>query len=373
MDEAAVRDRFDANEPFTIGLEEEVVLVDRTSLAPVDRADDVVDAAADRRIKRELPACQVELLTRPQSGVAAALAELASARALLIASCPQGVAPVACAVHPTASAASVASSPRHVEMEAEYGEVARRQLVGALQIHVALGSADRTLAVYNALRGHLPDIAALAAAAPFYEGRDTGLASVRPLVAGQLPRQGVPPVIASWRAFADDLRWGARAGCVREPRRWWWELRPHVVHGTLEVRVPDVQASAERTATVTRVVHALVRHLAARHDDGEDLGVPPTWRIAENRWNALRDGVDGQLADLVTGEVTLTRTRLHALFDLIEPHAEGGLDGARDHAARGAASAMRQVGLPDVTAWMVSQFESRRTDGDDGASPGAPG
>ncbi|HEX2576879.1 MAG TPA: YbdK family carboxylate-amine ligase [Aquihabitans sp.] len=358
LDARAVRAAFDANEALTVGLEEEVLLVDPATYEPVPAAERVVAAAGgDERVKLELPACQVELLTRPHRHVADAVAELAGARrALLDAAAGLGV-PAAAAVHPTAPPVSaVTASERGRALHEEYREVAGRQLVGALQVHVAVGTADATLAVYNALRGHLPELAALAAAAPFHEGRDTGLASVRPVISGQLPRQGVPPAIASWDAFVADLAWGRTSGTVCEPRRWWWELRPHVVHGTLEVRVPDVQPTVAATTAVAGVVHALVCHLAERHHEGRDLGCPATWRIAENRWAALRDGVHGRLADLETGESVPTERRLHRLLDEVEAHAPGGLDDARRLVARNTADELRAAGLGGATAWLASVF-----------------
>ena len=144
--------------------------------------------------------------------------------------------------------------------------MARRQLVCALQVHVAVGGADRSLAVYNALRPWLPAIAALAANAPYHDGRDTGMASIRPKISELLPRQGIPPAISSWDAFADALRWGVASGAMPVPGRWWWELRPHPAYGTLEVRVPDAQATVADAAAVTALVVCLVAWLAERHD-----------------------------------------------------------------------------------------------------------
>jgi glutamate---cysteine ligase / carboxylate-amine ligase len=204
---------------------------------------------------------------------------------------------------------------------AEYVDIARSQLVCALQVHVALGSADATLAVYNALRGHLPELAALAANAPFHAGRDTGLASVRPLICGLLPRQGVPPAIGSWASLADTLRWGAASGAVPEPRRWWWELRPHVRHGTLELRVCDAQTTLAEAAAVAAFAHALVGWLAERHWAGEPLGVPDSWRIEENRWAACRFGVEGHFADLETGARRPVRDVLRRRLEAIAPVA----------------------------------------------------
>ncbi|HEY9557448.1 MAG TPA: glutamate-cysteine ligase family protein, partial [Acidimicrobiales bacterium] len=252
--------------------------------------------------------------------------------------------------------AALSSTPRGAALLRDYGEVAARQLVGSIQVHVPVGDADRTLAVHNALRGYLPEIAALAAAAPFHEGRDTGLASVRPLICTQLPRQGVPPVITSWEDHVDDLSWGAGAGSITDPGRWWWELRPHVGFGTLEVRVPDVQPTVADTLGVVSFVHALICHLAAAHCDGMPLDAPPTWRIEENRWSALRDGVHGRLADLRTGQTEPTRQRLLRLIDHVEQHAPTGLDAARALVADPALDRLRRAGLSGATSWLAEVF-----------------
>jgi carboxylate-amine ligase len=179
---------------------------------------------------------------------------------------------------------------------------------------------------------------------------------VRPLLAGLLPRQGVPPAISSWDAFADDLAWGATSGSAPEFGHWWWELRPHAVHGTLEVRVPDVQPTLTAAAAVASVVHALVRHLCARLLDGEHLPVPPTWRIAENRWSALRDGVHGCLADLGSGEPVPTVTRLHRMLDEIEHESPSGLDGARALVEHPTVDALRAAGVDGALPWLAEAF-----------------
>jgi carboxylate-amine ligase len=321
-------------------------------------AEAVLERAGDSgRVKRELPAAQVELVTAPHPTAAAAIAELRAARAELAAAAGDLARPAAAALHPTAPAeAELNEGDRYDHTLRTHGRIARRQLLGALQVHVAVGGADRTLAVYNALRGYLPELAALAAAAPFHDGADTGLASMRPLVAGQLPRQGVAPPIASWEALEDDLRWGAVSGTVREPASWWWELRPHVVHATLELRVPDVQPTLGAAGGVAGFAVALVSWLAARHDAGDRLPVAPDWRIAENRWAALRDGVEGTLADLETGEQRPARERLHTLIDAVEPYADGPLDAARALAERNAAIELRAIGLGRTAHWLAERF-----------------
>ncbi len=296
-----LRTAFDAPEPLTLGLEEELMLLDAETFDLLPRAAEIVDAADDERFKLELPAAQLELTLPPTRTVPEAIGALAAARRdLVAAAAPVGRLATA-GVHPFADPIGVLNEgARFAKTEAEYGSIAQRQLVCALQVHVAVGGAERSLAVYNGLRPWLPLVAALAANSPFHGGRDTGLASIRPKIAEQLPRQGMPPAIASWEAFADALAWGAASGAVPEPRRWWWELRPHPAFGTLEVRVPDAQATVEDAAAVTALIHALAGWLAARHDAGEPLETADTWRLEENRWSAARAGMDAELADIRT-------------------------------------------------------------------------
>jgi len=226
-------------------------------------------------------------------------------------------------------------------------------------VHVAVGDSTRTLDVYNALREHLPELAALAANARFHEGRDTGLASVRPKIAESLPRQGMPPPIRNWEEFADELRWGRAAGAVPEPRLWWWELRPNPAFGTIEVRVPDVQTTIADAAGVAACVHALVKWLSGRPAPARPT---PTWRLEENRWSAARYGVEGKMADLETGELEPTRDRLHRLLDRVESGTDGDgpLQEARRLIDRNGAIRQRdlaaELGVSGLTAWLPDHF-----------------
>ena len=361
----AVKATFDAVEPLTVGLEEEAMLLDPGSLDLLPRAADVVARAGDPRFKLELPAAQMEIVLPPTATVGESVAALAAARRDL-ATAAEGIGVLAAAgAHPFADPlGALNDGPRHAAIAEAYGDVARMQLVCALQVHVAIGGHARTLAVYNALRSFLPELAALAANAPFYAGRDTGLASVRPKLCELLPRQGVPPVIASWDAYVDALRWGAGAGALPEPGRWWWELRPHLAHGTLELRVADAQATVADAATVAAFAHALAGWLAARHDAGDLPEPDPTWRIEENRWRACRDGMDAAFADLRTGRRTPARELLAARIEQLAPIArELGcaeeLADARRLAEAGGAARQRAAADGDPRAaarWLAGAY-----------------
>jgi len=351
-----LRSQFSSTVAGTVGLEEELLLVHRGSWLPVD-ASGVVADVRDPRVKRELPACQLEIATSVHESVAEAIDELRLCRALVAGACGPDMAAIAAPVHPLIDGpVALSVTERADELGTRYREVMGRQLVASLQVHLAFGDADCTLGVYHALRNLLPELAALAAAAPFAAGRDTGLCSARPVIASQLPRQGVPPIISSWEEYADDLAWAVRGGAVTDASEWWWELRPHVGYGTLELRVLDVQATTQQADAIARLVHALAARLAELHRLGELPPPAPTWRIAENRWAALRDGVRGQLLDLRTGQARPTRRRLHDLIDAAEPYAPGGLDDARALVEDPPVDHLRTLGPQRVAPWLAEVF-----------------
>jgi glutamate---cysteine ligase / carboxylate-amine ligase len=341
------------------------MVLDAATLDLVPRAPELLErTGGDERFKLEMPAAQVEIVVGPSATVADAVAALAAGRRDLLAAAGGDLRLAGAGLHPFA-APEGALNPglRYEASDEEYGLIARRQLVFAFQVHVAVRGADRALAVYNALRSHLPELAALAANAPFHAGRDTGLASWRPIISQTLPRQGVPPVLASWDEYAEALAFTAWGG----GGRWWWELRPHELHGTLELRVPDTQATVADAAAIAAVGQALVVWLGERFDAGEPLPVHDTWRIEENRWSAARRGVEGELRDLDDGARRPTRVVLHERLDALEPVAArlgcaAELEAARglveDNGAMRLREAAQAAGgdLVAATGWLVERF-----------------
>jgi carboxylate-amine ligase len=348
---------------MTVGIEEELMVLDPGTLDLAPRAAEVLArTVGDPRYKPELPAAQLEIVVPPAPTVGEAAAALAAARADLAKAASEIGVLAGAGAHPFAATEGVLSGgERYEALQREYGPIARRQLVFGLHVHVAVRPADRALAVYNAVRSYLPLIAALAANAPFHGGADTRLASVRPTIAGQLPRQGVPPPLASFEELEGAVRW---AGI--DPTQWWWEARLHPLLGTVEVRVPDTQTTVAETAAVAAVVHALVVWLAERHEAGEALTVAPSWRIAENRWSGCRHGLDGAMTDLVTGESRPTREWAAELLDGLAGAAQRAgcaAELARARRALSANGAVRQRAVVaehgDLTAlvrWLAERF-----------------
>lgn len=343
------------------------MLTDPESLELADRAQEVLGLLrGDTRFKPELPASQVEIVVPPHPTAKAAAAALLDARHALSAATDGLVRPAAAGVHPfSPGVGAVNPGERYIGIEQAYGCVARRELVCALQVHVSVPDADRALAVYNAARSYLPLLAALAANAPFYEGGDSGFASVRPLIATLLPRQGVPPAFASFSDYAQALSWGSASGAFPDPGTWWWELRIHGGFGTLEFRVPDAQSTVGDAAAVAAVTQALVAWLSRRHGDREELPVHPRWMIEQNRWSACRHGVEGSMVDLNTGERRPTRALLEALLEDLEGmSAELGSDTelaaagrmAQKNGAIAQRSAAQVGGARGVAEWLAQCF-----------------
>jgi carboxylate-amine ligase len=308
---------------FTVGLEEELLLLDPQTLLPAPSVESALEAVDDdRRFLRELKQSQLEISTPPAQSVAEAGRELGDARGRLVERLAGAFRLVAVGTHPLSTElGGISAGRRYRALLDEYQWVARASGACGLHVHVAVGGAARSLAVFNAVRSYVPELAAIAGNSPFVGGEDTGLASVRQL-GETFPRTGMPPPFASWEALAAYLRWGRRGGLFPDGTHFWWDLRPHLRHGTLELRVPDAQTRISDVTAIAALFACLAAELAAHFDAGERLATDPTYRIAENSWRALRYGVGGWMVDLATGEPVPARERLASIIDRLEPVAE---------------------------------------------------
>lgn len=307
----------------TLGLEEELILVDPGSLEPVNAVEWVLAAlGGDERFKPELRAAQLELVTPVCLTVADACRELESARVQFVSRLEGRVRVLAAGTHPLSTQpVAISQRPRYLGIALDCPWVLRRGLPSGLHVHVGIGDPVEALAVFNAARSYLPELAALGANSPFFEGRDTGLASSRLKLCEELPRAGIPPAFSSWRELAEFVAWGARGRLFPDLSYLWWDLRPRPDYGTLEFRIADSQTRVAATGAIAAVCQALVVALQARLRSGERLPVHATHIINENRWRALRGGLDGELVDPDTGLSEPTRDRLARLLRELEPHA----------------------------------------------------
>lgn len=349
----------------TIGVEEELLLVDHDGLlAPV--AEDVWRALeGDRRLALEFRTAQIETATPVCVTALDVERELVSARAALADAAQELARPLASPVFPSAGeAAPITEDERYRAIAGDAPWAGRELQTCGMHVHVGLRGAGRALAVANAARSHLPLLAALAASSPFHQGADAGVASVRARLNGTLPRSGVPPAFPSWDAFEVYLRWGARGGVIPDASCHWFDLRLNIACGTIEMRVFDVQTDASDAAALAALTQALVVWLAARHDEGEALPVHPGHRIRESLRLAHRDGTTGCLVDLDSGALVPVTEMVEALLEELAPVARS-LGSARllaripGLAAVGGAERQRlvaaSVGLRGLVRWLADQ------------------
>jgi len=279
---------FGKSEPWSVGIEEELFVLEAGSLLPAPFPPAELDGV---RLKHELFASVVELNTDVCRSVEDATRELATLRTVARERAAEsGLVLAACGTWPTALPEEQAiTEDEGFRRFVEYaGPSARRQYCSGLHIHVGVASPEACMEALEAVLPWLPVVLAVSANSPYVAGRETGLASTRAEILSLLPRSGAPPVFdsyAEWEAFAHRL---LALGLADEYTRIWWDVRPHPRFGTLEVRMPDQPTRLEDTAALARLVHALV--CSSETGPAADRGA-----YAENRWAAFRFGREARL------------------------------------------------------------------------------
>jgi len=313
-----------ASAPATVGVEEELLLVDPDSLLPVDAIEVVLPLVeGDECFAPELRASQVELRTPVCSTVADACHELSGARRRLLAHLGGRFRLMAVGTHPsTAGPIAITARERYQRIAREWCWAARRGQPSGLHVHVGVADPDEALAVYNAARSFLPELAALAANSPFFEGEDSGLASTRLKLTEDMSRSGMPPAFGSWRELAEFAVWARSGDTAGDLSYLWWDLRPRPEYGTIEFRVADTQLSTADSGAIAAVCQTLVAALADRRRQGRRLPTHDNLRLNENRWRAIRDGLEGKLIDPDSGHLEPTRERIARLLGELQAHAD---------------------------------------------------
>lgn len=292
--------RWGKSTPWSVGAEEELMLVDAETLLLAPASPEIV-AAADAelgpgRIKTELFASVVESNTGICDSPAEAAARLGEMRevARRLAG-DRGLEVFAAGAHPISRPEEQAIVPeaRYLAFVEYAGISARRQGVNGLHVHVGMPDPETCFRALEGALPWLPVVLALSANSPYLSGEETGLASNRAEILAQLPRSGAPPAfrdLGEWVAFVERL---VRLGLIPDYTMLWWDIRPHPRFGTLEVRMPDQPTSLVRSANLVRLVHALC--VAAAEADARPYDPPARALYQQNRWAALRAGLDAEL------------------------------------------------------------------------------
>lgn len=315
----------------TIGVEVEYGIIDSTG-SPAPVATDLLrELGAPHpdgehpHAKHELFQSTVEVITgvcrKPSEAIADLEQTLAELYPWLDA---RGLGLVCTGTHPFAPWHELAISPkeRYHRLTDKIGWPAKRLGIHGIHVHVGIDERDAVIPVVNALNTYVPLLLALSCSSPYWNGRDTSLASTRTLIFQSMPTTGLPPHLADWAEFETLLDSLIRAETIETVREIWWDIRPHPGFGTVELRMCDGIPTLVEVAAITALAQALVIHLVERWKSGAELPHLPEWALRENKWRAARNGLDGELIVDAHGRTSPLRDLLHSLIVELGPTAE---------------------------------------------------
>ena len=335
---------------YTVGIEEELMIVDAKSYALVNAIESLLEDAGaanvereDGEIKPELMESVLEIATKPCADVVEAGDQLRSLRQnVRETAAARGLSIGSAGTHPFAmwEDQRIVRRPRYRDLISALRFVARQELIFGMHVHIGLDDADKAIHVANGMRVHVPVLLALSANSPFWRGDRTGLASTRMPIFRQFPRVGMPPAYRDWEDWERQVAFMVRSGVMEDYTYLWYDVRPHPNLGTVEIRACDSQTRVEHTVALAALIQAMVHELAEHFDAGKKLSEYPWQMLDENRWLAARHGLDGEIVDLPGNDRVTTKTLAKRLLERLTPHAqqldaEGALAGIRDLLERG--------------------------------------
>ncbi|MDJ1007252.1 MAG: carboxylate-amine ligase [Paracoccaceae bacterium] len=293
-----------ASEPdFTIGIEEEYLLVDRDTMALAEAPEammEVCRAELGEQVSPEFLQCQVEIGTTVCAGVTEARADLKRLRACIAdAASTHNLAPIAVSCHPFADWKDQhhTDKERYNDLRRALAGVAKRMLICGMHVHVGIAEERTRIDLVNQLTYFLPHLLAMSASSPFWQGFDTGLSSYRLTVFDNLPRTGLPPYFASWDEYQNTVGVLIDLDVIEDTSKIWWDLRPSARFPTIEARICDVAPRLEDTLSLAAVTQCLTRMLWRLSAKNQRWRIYDRFLVAENRWRAQRFGTAEGLID----------------------------------------------------------------------------
>ncbi len=369
--------------PFTIGIEEEYLLVNQKTYALAHAPDSLIAACKkdlESKVSPEFLQCQIEIGTGVCKTIAEARSDLAYLRQTVARhAADYGLAPIAASCHPIADWKDQhhTDKERYNKLRRDLAGVARRMLICGMHVHVGIPDEDMRIKLVNQLKYFLPHLHALSASSPYWQGEDTGMNSYRLTVFDNLPRTGLPPYMKDWAQFSSTVETLIDLGLIEDASKIWWDLRPSSKFPTIESRICDVAPRMEVTLTLAALTQCLTRMLWRKSMEGDGWRVEQNFMISENRWRAQRYGVSEGLIDFGRKSLIPFSQAVDEIIELIAEDAEtlecqAEVNAARDilangtsadqqrkvHAAALDAGATPREALNAVVASLISEFSA---------------
>lgn len=313
---------------FTIGIEEEYLLVDLETLDLVEAPEALMNdckAELEGQVSPEFLQCQIEIGTKVCRDVSEARDDLRRLRTCVRdVAHKYGMAPIAASCHPSADyhRQHHTDNPRYHDLARDLGGVARRMLICGQHVHVGIENDEARIDFLSQFPYFLPHLLALSGSSPFWIGEDTGLASYRLTIFDNLPRTGLPPVFNSWSEFERSVQMIVDTGAIEDSTKIWWDLRPSARFQTLENRICDVSPRMEDALTLASITQCLMRMLWRLRRNNQRWRVYDRFLVGENRWRAQRYGINEGLIDFGEREVKPLAALIDELMELVAEDAE---------------------------------------------------
>ncbi|MEM7278568.1 MAG: carboxylate-amine ligase [Pseudomonadota bacterium] len=313
---------------FTIGIEEEYLLVDKTTGEIASDPPPEMMAECERRcegqVSPEFMRSQIEVGTRVCNNVAEAREDLARLRSVIVEVADQfGLAPIAASSHPSAHWLTQKFTPRdrYEALASEMQAAARRMLISGMHVHVGIGDDEMRIDLMNQFSYFLPHLLALSCSSPFWEGENTGLRSYRLTVFDAMPRTGIPERFSSYGEYKRHVDVLINAKLIEDSSKIWWDMRPSEHYPTLETRVMDVCPRIDDAISLAALVVCILRMLYRLRLNNQRWRMYTPMLINENRWRAMRYGYEEGLVDLAKGEVVPFEQILQEILALVADDA----------------------------------------------------
>ncbi|MEE9317292.1 MAG: carboxylate-amine ligase [Rhodospirillales bacterium] len=318
-----------AEPPFTIGIEEEYLLVDRETRDVASDPPEALFEACQARIKglvaHEFLKAQIEVNTEVCDNVAQARDNLASLRKIVAEVAGEyGLAPIAAGTHPFSfwQQQVHTDKERYNVLALDLQTVVRRLMTCGMHVHVGIDNDELRIDLLNQVSYFLPHLLAFSTSSPFWQGEDTGLKSYRLSVFDELPRTGIPNVFESWAEYQRHVDALVGAGLIEDATKLWWDVRPSHRFPTLEMRISDVCTRIDDAVSVAALFQCVLRMLYRLKMENQRWRQYASMLIEENRWRAQRYGLDEGLVDFGKGEIVPCKTLLEEIDGLIREDAE---------------------------------------------------
>jgi glutamate---cysteine ligase / carboxylate-amine ligase len=313
--------------PFTVGIEEELMILDAESLDLAQEIEPILDAVPPQLsglVKPELLQSVLEIATTPCADVAAAGAQLQELRGTVAEMAEdRGLLLAASGTHPFAlwENQALVDRPRYQELAEELGFIVRQELIFGTHVHVAIEGPDRAIYVADGLRRYLPLLLALSVNSPFWRGMKTGMMSARTPVFRAFPRVGIPPHYGTWENFSNRVEQMMRGGAIDDYTYLWWDVRPHPRLGTVETRIFDQQTRLEHTLGLAALTVSLAHRLSELYESDQPLVEYPTELVDDNKVRAALRGTEAALIDFWRGEQVPAERMARGVLEEVADHA----------------------------------------------------